>query len=896
MAQSQVTISADWTLPVGPASADIFGVNVWSGTTQSIATNSVYIQRLTAMNLGLLRYESAVTMSGSPGDNATTWIDPVNKVWLTSRIQSILTATKNCAPDKIMNIANFPPWMVDANGKLLAAYQGTGAGSYAQFCATLVQIADNNGTYIKYWEPTNELNDLYSGDMATMSSIFINCRTAMKAVDGTIQVGGPAFTNPWDTSNYTAFFAAVAGKIDFITYHDYSEGSAKPIATLYSDALGNPAGYVAQLAFNAGINVPIFCDEWNMYNSYNEDTTGQMASPQSAVFDALRFKAFIEGGNLFGSTSFNDADNTYGKISSDFSTLRPSGTVNALAHQWMTGSWCQTTSSSTPTVTALATRNGTQRAVMLICESSTTQTVNLSFLGVDLAGFPINAYTVSSSANYSTSSLNYMGTPLSLSLAPNSVEVLVFNDDVTTGPAFANASFETPFTTAWPYYLPNYMNPASINSASSWNFTGNAGIQRNGSGFGANATAGSQTAFIGASGGTGGTISQSVNFTAPGEHRVSFLSARCNTNGAEPVQVSVGGVNVGAPLSPAGASFAPSSVVFTIPSAGTYNVTLTSTDLSGSYTTLIDDMEIDQFQNGTPYGGTPQAIPGLIQADNFNSGGEGVAYHDTDPGNDGGSYRNSEAVDIYPTTDSGNGYYVGNINPGEWTKYAVNVAASGSYTITIRASSYWGGGPVVLLMNGTQIASVNVPQTWGNTNFTTITVPGVPLTAGNYQTLTVQAPNGGFNLNWISFATGIPNGTYKIINRNSGLALEPTGNSTTAGAQIVQWTYSGVTSQQWNFQIQSDGNYLITNVNSGMVMDIYQASTANGASNVQWPANGGNNQKWQVQNIGGGYYSIINVNSGQYLDINGGATWNGVSDIQWPYNGGYNQMWQISAP
>lgn len=892
---AQINITSDWTTPISPAPAHMYGVNVWSGTTESIATNPAYVQCLTNMNLGFLRYHSAVTMSGSSGDSASTWIDPVNKVWLTNRIKNILTATKGCAPDKIMNIANFPPWMVDSNGKLTAAYQGTGTGSYAQFCAALVQIADNNGTYIKYWEPTNELNGLYSGDMTTLSSIFLNCRNAMKTVDSSILVGGPAFSNPWDTANYTAFFAAVAGQIDFITYHDYSEFSPQPISTLYSDATGNAASYVSQLAFNAGINVPIFCDEWNMYGSYNNDTSGQMASPQSAVYDALRFKAFIEGGNLAGATSFNDADNTYGKINPSYSSIRPSGTLNALANQFLTGCWCQTSSTNAGAVAALATRNGTQRSLMLICQSTSAQTVSLNFLGVDVPSFPLTAYTISSSSGYSTSTINYNGTAPSLSLAPNSVEILVFNDDVTTGPTFANASFETPLTTAWPYYLPNYMTPASINSASLWAFTGNAGIQRNGSGFGASALVGTQTAFLGSSSGVGGTISQSVNFTAPGEYRISFLAARCN-GGIEPIQVSVGGTNVGVPLTPLDNTFRPCSVIFSIPSAGTYVCTLTATDLSNQYTTLIDDVKIDQYQNGTPYGGTPMAIPGLIQADNFNLGGEGVAYHDTYIPNDGGAYRTSEGVDIYPTTDTGNGYYVGNINPGEWMKYAVNVTG-GNYNINIRASSYWGGGPVVLLLDGVPIGQVTIPQTWGTTNFTTVVIPNVHLAAGNNRTLTVQAPNAGFNLNWISFTNvAVANGTYKIINRNSGLALQPSASSTTAGTSIVQWTYSGITAQQWNFQVQADGSYVITNVNSGMVMDIYGASTANGASDVQWPANGGPNQKWQLQSIGGGYYTMTNENSGQLLDMYAGETWNGVSAIQWSANGGYNQMWQIAAP
>src|SRR6267143_4815574 len=68
----------------------------------------------------------------------------------------------------------------------------------------------------------------------------------------------------------------------------------------------------------------------------------------------------------------------------------------------------------------------------------------------------------------------------------------------------------------------------------------------------------------------------------------------------------------------------------------------------------------------TPYSGVPIAIPGAFEAENFDFGGEGVAYHDNTPGNQGGQYRLSEDVDITVSTDSTDAGSVGNIfNNGE---------------------------------------------------------------------------------------------------------------------------------------------------------------------------------------------------------------------------------------
>src|SRR5262249_28197149 len=43
-------------------------------------------------------------------------------------------------------------------------------------------------------------------------------------------------------------------------------------------------------------------------------------------------------------------------------------------------------------------------------------------------------------------------------------------------------------------------------------------------------------------------------------------------------------------------------------------------------------------------------VPGRLEAENYNTGGEGVGYHDTTPGNNGGADRTDD-VDIEATTD-----------------------------------------------------------------------------------------------------------------------------------------------------------------------------------------------------------------------------------------------------
>jgi hypothetical protein len=63
-----------------------------------------------------------------------------------------------------------------------------------------------------------------------------------------------------------------------------------------------------------------------------------------------------------------------------------------------------------------------------------------------------------------------------------------------------------------------------------------------------------------------------------------------------------------------------------------------------------------------PFTGSPLAIPGTIQAEDFDGGGEGAAYHDASRGNDGNAYRATD-VDIEATEDAGAGWNVGWAEP-----------------------------------------------------------------------------------------------------------------------------------------------------------------------------------------------------------------------------------------
>lgn len=89
----------------------------------------------------------------------------------------------------------------------------------------------------------------------------------------------------------------------------------------------------------------------------------------------------------------------------------------------------------------------------------------------------------------------------------------------------------------------------------------------------------------------------------------------------------------------------------------------------------------------TPYpSGVPHAVPGIIQAEDFDIGGANVAYYDTSSGNAWNVYRTTEDVDIEDTGDVGGGYNIGSTQIGEWLNYTVDVASAGDYEISVRVA------------------------------------------------------------------------------------------------------------------------------------------------------------------------------------------------------------------
>jgi alpha-L-fucosidase 2 len=330
-------------------------------------------------------------------------------------------------------------------------------------------------------------------------------------------------------------------------------------------------------------------------------------------------------------------------------------------------------------------------------------------------------------------------------------------------------------------------------------------------------------------------------------------------------------------------------------------------DLAPAGTSLATiDAELGQsLQGGTaegPYAGTPAAVPGTVQAANYDTGGQGIAYNVTSVNGSGNGYR-SDGVDLEATSDTGGGDDLGWTGSGQWFKYTVNVATAGTYTVGLRVAAPSAVTDALHISNssGTNLSgNVNLPATGGWQTWTTVNAT-VTLPAGQ-QTLTLNEDNGGWNIHNLSFAAAGINTSawYEVVNANSGLCASAAGGSTANGTAVQQLACTGATSQLWQFKPAATGYYEVLNENAQTAGESWNitggvGATASGDLLQTWSYGGpGNtNALFALNQQAGGTYAFVADNSGLCIDTPGSSTTSGVQLQQYTCNNSSAQQFNL---
>lgn len=127
----------------------------------------------------------------------------------------------------------------------------------------------------------------------------------------------------------------------------------------------------------------------------------------------------------------------------------------------------------------------------------------------------------------------------------------------------------------------------------------------------------------------------------------------------------------------------------------------------------------------------------------------------------------------------------------------------------------------------------------------------------------------------------------------SNLVFDVPGASTANSARIQLYAANGTNAQKFRFQQIGNGTYNIVNVNSGKVLDVYGASASNGAVLQQYDSNGTVAQQWTVRNYGDGKISLMSVNANKAIDVLGANYSSNVALQLYSPNDTAAQQWII---
>ncbi|MFA6624086.1 MAG: family 43 glycosylhydrolase [Fibrobacteraceae bacterium] len=169
-----------------------------------------------------------------------------------------------------------------------------------------------------------------------------------------------------------------------------------------------------------------------------------------------------------------------------------------------------------------------------------------------------------------------------------------------------------------------------------------------------------------------------------------------------------------------------------------------------------------------PYADT-LALPGTIEAENYDVGGQGVSYSDNESANQGDVYR-TDGVDIVSITG---GYAVGYTVDGEWLEYTVKVAKAGVYTFDAAVASGSVSSSFQLFLDNAAITDTVKVDSSSWTTYSSVSGTTKTLTAGTH-VLKIAITGSYVNIDKVTFTDGttkiesspahrITAGTYRIF-------------------------------------------------------------------------------------------------------------------------------------
>ncbi len=268
-------VTVDWTRVLTDVDPKAYGVDCPACLDPAWTHSANLLRPLAAMAAGgkpLIRLHGWGMVT--QGSNEC-WLNPDN-TWNAPKIKSALAPLIRAGYQLLIDIPSGPGGEPDVRDPV----------ALASFAASLVRIVNIDNRFgVRYWEIPNEREHLL--DAKQMTTLLSLASKAMKRVDPTILVGGPA-TEGVNVEYIAAVVQNSLPDIDFVSAHTYGGDGKQPDSISYPSATKAVADVrLLRTRLNQiskGKYLPIFIDEYNIgwdTTPKSSRTREQCTSPSS---------------------------------------------------------------------------------------------------------------------------------------------------------------------------------------------------------------------------------------------------------------------------------------------------------------------------------------------------------------------------------------------------------------------------------------------------------------------------------------------------------------------------------------------------------------------------------------------------------------------------------------
>ncbi len=332
IAQNQYKIAIDWSTISGTIDSAHWGVADYEIVNPENVSDPGFVDYMQRIDPAFIRIHRS-TLS-------TRFTDANTETWDSAYIVACFDSAKMAYGDaKIMfnPMPEWPDWMNEP--KVLSP---EGEDKVIALLAQMASIIKNSGIHIDYWEIFNERDNDYEDGNALdrYFALYNRAYDTIKSVLPNAKIGGLAFTHPkyeW----VTGFLDQCAGKYDFISWHNYSNGpDNKPndsvmVVERPNGIVNQAEGVINQLKTRGLENdVESFLTEYNIQWVWDPIEV-RHANHIGAMFQAAVVSR-LAALELTGVAVWHNKGNAYGLINSK-NEMRATGILYSWGNRYLAG-------------------------------------------------------------------------------------------------------------------------------------------------------------------------------------------------------------------------------------------------------------------------------------------------------------------------------------------------------------------------------------------------------------------------------------------------------------------------------------------------------------------------------------------------------------------------------